>query len=111
MTEVRPGLFVGGLAAARSPPPGVTHVVIAAAGLDRYHPALRYLELPLLDDSVDELLPYLPRAVAFMEAAPAVLVHCLAGSSRSVAVLVAYLMRKERRSLEDILGQKIKQNP
>merc|ERR1719487_1505311 len=104
MTEIRPGLFVGDVEASKALPLGVTHVVIAAKGLERYHP-VHYLELPLLDDSVDELLPHLPRCMEFMEKAGAVLVHCHAGCSRSPAVAIAFLMRRDRAGLGEILDE------
>lgn len=49
-----------------------------------------------MDDDPDfDLLPHLPKCVRFIEDGRrqgCVFVHCMAGKSRSVAVVVAYLM-------------------
>ncbi len=59
-----------------------------------------------VDDSLSEnLLPYLPEAVEFIEAELSqnhnVFVHCSRGASRSVSVILAYLMKTENLSYPD----------
>lgn len=62
-----------------------------------------YLELPLDDVERQSLLQVVPRALAFIDLARQqrrrVLVHCAVGRSRSVAIVIAYLVVRERRSL------------
>ncbi|KAG7279463.1 hypothetical protein CRUP_038236 [Coryphaenoides rupestris] len=65
-------------------------------------PASRYLRIPIDDSLRDDLLPWIPAALRFIDGAMssggAVLVHCAAGISRSPALAVAYIMFvKERR--------------
>uniref|UniRef100_A0A1A7Y4D7 protein-tyrosine-phosphatase n=1 Tax=Iconisemion striatum TaxID=60296 RepID=A0A1A7Y4D7_9TELE len=59
-------------------------------------PGSRYLRIPIDDSLRDDLLPWIPQAVHFIDAAmssgASVLVHCAAGISRSPAVAVAYIM-------------------
>ncbi|KAJ3371843.1 tyrosine protein phosphatase yvh1 [Allomyces arbusculus] len=56
----------------------------------------RLLELAMDDVHAQPILPALPQAIAYMAAAEAenepVLVHCAAGCSRSVAMVMAYLL-------------------
>ncbi|XP_074511193.1 uncharacterized protein LOC141780036 [Sebastes fasciatus] len=59
-------------------------------------PRSRYLRIPIDDSLRDNLLPWIPQALHFIDAAMSsggsVLVHCAAGISRSPALAVAYIM-------------------
>lgn len=99
---VFPGLFISDAEAAaqyaelRSK--GITHVAVVARSCKAHFPgAFRYLTVDLLDDGTDNLLPHLNRCFAFLDEAfhahGRVLVHCLAGQSRSASIVTAYLMR------------------
>ena len=61
------------------------------------------LLLPLTDQKGAELAPHLPTACEFLDRAKAsgraCLVHCMVGASRSVAVVLAYLMAREGMGL------------
>lgn len=81
---------------------GITHIVNCLD--ERWEHAAKsgrrrtVLTLDMEDASRQSLAPLLPRALAFIDAAlhdadAAVLIHCYAGASRSVAVGAAYLMQ------------------
>uniref|UniRef100_A0A2I4C8W1 protein-tyrosine-phosphatase n=1 Tax=Austrofundulus limnaeus TaxID=52670 RepID=A0A2I4C8W1_AUSLI len=59
-------------------------------------PCSRYLRIPIDDSLWDDLLPWIPQALHFIDTAmssgASVLVHCAAGISRSPALAVAYIM-------------------
>ncbi|CAL8271848.1 unnamed protein product [Lota lota] len=59
-------------------------------------PVSQYLRIPIDDSLRDDLLPWIPAALRFIDGAVssggAVLVHCAAGISRSPALAVAYIM-------------------
>ncbi|CAN9505315.1 unnamed protein product [Ophioblennius macclurei] len=61
-------------------------------------PCSRYLRIPIDDSLWDNLLPWIPQALHFIDAAmssgASVLVHCAAGISRSPTLAVAYIMYK-----------------
>ncbi|KAJ7523775.1 hypothetical protein O6H91_18G062500 [Diphasiastrum complanatum] len=62
--------------------------------------------MPLSDMETENLLEHLEECLAFVEEgvkSGAILVHCLAGVSRSAAVVLAYIMKVERLSLDDAL--------
>lgn len=65
----------------------------------------KYLQIPIHDHWSQNLASFFPKAIQFIdearEAGVGVLVHCLAGISRSVTITVAYLMFKEKLTLED----------
>ncbi|XP_059790972.1 dual specificity protein phosphatase 12 isoform X1 [Balaenoptera ricei] len=113
MLEVRPGLFLGGAAAVAEPDhlreAGITAVLTVdseepdfntGAGVE----GLRSLFVPALDKPETDLLSHLDRCVAFLGQARAegraVLVHCHAGVSRSVAVMTAFMMKTDQLTFE-----------
>lgn len=67
--------------------------------------AIKYMQIPIADHWSQNLATYFPQAIQFIEEArtsdTGVLVHCLAGVSRSVTITVAYLMSSLRLSLND----------
>ncbi|XP_044614176.1 dual specificity protein phosphatase 12 isoform X1 [Equus asinus] len=113
MLEVRPGLYLGGAAAVAEPDHlrevGITAVLTvdseepdfkAGAGVEGL---LRFF-VPALDKPETDLLSHLDRCVAFIGQARAegraVLVHCHAGVSRSVAVVTAFMMKIDQLTFE-----------
>ncbi|KRX23773.1 Dual specificity protein phosphatase [Trichinella nelsoni] len=65
----------------------------------------KYLQIPIDDNWSQNLASHFPKAIQFINEARSkkcgVLVHCLAGISRSVTVTVAYLMQTLSLSLDD----------
>eukprot|EP00928_Gymnodinium_smaydae_P044219 TRINITY_DN29513_c0_g1_i1.p1 TRINITY_DN29513_c0_g1~~TRINITY_DN29513_c0_g1_i1.p1 ORF type:complete len:261 (+),score=34.05 TRINITY_DN29513_c0_g1_i1:61-843(+) len=110
-------LFVGNLLAAESAElyntVGITHVLTAAGRLDVAIPESCIVAHEVLSDFADHptanLLVQLEKAFAFCDKAlserGALLVHCASGVSRSVAVVVAYLMVKFSCTYEDALAR------
>ncbi|KAJ8402550.1 hypothetical protein AAFF_G00366330 [Aldrovandia affinis] len=68
-------------------------------------PKSQYLRIPIDDSLRDELLPWIPEALQFIDGAMSlgysVLVHCAAGISRSPALTVAYVMYRLGLDLDD----------
>ncbi|XP_072615758.1 dual specificity protein phosphatase 12 isoform X3 [Vulpes vulpes] len=113
LLEVRPGLYLGGAAAVAEPgllrEAGITAVLAvdseepdltAGAGTE----GLRRLFVRALDEPETDLLSHLDRCAAFIGRARAegraVLVHCHAGVSRSVAVVTAFMMKTDQLTFE-----------
>ena len=74
----------------------------------------RHLWIPVRDHSTQDLLIHMERACDFIEESMAlggVLVHCWKGYSRSTTFVIAYLMRRDRRSMEEVLADvRLKRN-
>ncbi|XP_067272553.1 uncharacterized protein si:ch211-195b15.8 [Pseudorasbora parva] len=67
-------------------------------------PQTQYLRIPIDDSLRDDLLPWIPQALHFIDGAMSlgcsVLVHCAAGISRSPALAVAYVMYSLKMDLD-----------
>lgn len=109
MLQVRPGLYLGGAAAAAEPGCLRAAGIAAVLTVDAEEPdfqaeGLRRLFVRALDEPETDLLSHLDRCVAFVGQARAegraVLVHCHAGVSRSVAVMTAFLMKTDQLTFE-----------
>lgn len=121
MSEIVPGLFIGDFWFSWEPDSlqqnniksvlSVNAEPIAAWRGDcftRYITQDRHLKLFCLDNSSQDILFHLQRACNFIEASLAygsVLVHCEQGISRSTAFMMAYLMRRERRGVDQVLAE------
>jgi len=66
---------------------------------------VKYMQIPITDHWSQNLAHYFPKAIDFIDEARenqvGVLVHCLAGISRSVTITLAYLMYKCSLNLND----------
>lgn len=104
-TQIRPHLYVGGINDVRDDnllhKLGITHLLSVAA---EYPPSpwlgrLETLHVPLYDRTNECTEPHFATTYAFIEKARTsggcVLVHCQYGISRSVTIVLAYLMQQE----------------
>ncbi|XP_029283060.1 dual specificity protein phosphatase 16 [Cottoperca gobio] len=68
-------------------------------------PESHFLRVPVNDSFCEKILPWLDRSVDFIEKAKAsdarVLVHCLAGISRSATIAIAYIMKRMDMPLDE----------
>lgn len=67
--------------------------------------SMKYMQIPIADHWSQNLARFFPKAIRFIDEGrdmrKGVLVHCLAGVSRSVTITVAYLMFKLNLGLND----------
>ncbi|KAK9732309.1 Dual specificity phosphatase, catalytic domain [Popillia japonica] len=67
--------------------------------------SIKYMQIPITDHWSQNLASHFPNAIEFIDEARSkkkgVLVHCLAGVSRSVTITVAYLMYKCSLNMND----------
>ncbi|XP_004468324.2 dual specificity protein phosphatase 16 isoform X1 [Dasypus novemcinctus] len=68
-------------------------------------PESHFLRVPVNDSFCEKIFPWLDKSVDFIEKAKAsngcVLVHCLAGISRSATIAIAYIMKRMDLSLDE----------
>ncbi|KAF8609804.1 hypothetical protein BDV93DRAFT_518559 [Ceratobasidium sp. AG-I] len=103
MDEIIENLWVGDFGAATSiellEEAGVKYVVSCMRGKVRVHETMRKHQIPLDDTEEQDVLAYLPATIAFIQNAlvsgDGVLIHCMAGMSRSATIAAAYLMHSQ----------------
>lgn len=103
INEIVPGLYLGDFASASNKDTlqkhGFTHVVTAILGVDEMFPNdFKYLTLPLRDVRTEDIYSVFPESYTFIREAlnsnGKVLVHCMAGASRSATLVAAYLVKE-----------------
>uniref|UniRef100_A0A1J3I921 Dual specificity protein phosphatase 1B n=1 Tax=Noccaea caerulescens TaxID=107243 RepID=A0A1J3I921_NOCCA len=103
LSQIQQGLFIGSVAEANNKDllksSNVTHILTIAVALAPPYPDdFVYKVIEVVDRSETDLTVYFDECFSFMEQAiqsgGGVLVHCFMGISRSVTIVVAYLMKK-----------------
>ncbi|ATY58948.1 Dual specificity catalytic domain [Cordyceps militaris] len=124
ISEIRPRLYIGNVFASVRPAvlrdnhiTAIMSIINARYGqwstpcIRNMVPEVNHLYIPCLDSTTMDLLPFLGRVCDFIKkhaqgpAGDNVLVHCHVGISRSASMVIAYLMREEKRSLDDVLAE------
>lgn len=85
---------------------GITHILSTIIGLDPLYPEdFIYKTIPIRDIESQDLSEYFDECVNFMDDAikngGKVLVHCSYGVSRSVSMVIAYLIKKDGMSYNE----------
>ncbi|KAF5899312.1 dual specificity protein phosphatase 19, partial [Clarias magur] len=88
----------------------VTHILNVAYGVENTFPDLFvYKTLSILDLPDADIISHLHECALFIDQVKAekgvVLVHCNGGVSRSVSVVIGYLMWREGQSFDDTFSQ------
>ncbi|XP_062177157.1 dual specificity protein phosphatase 1 isoform X2 [Alnus glutinosa] len=110
--EIEEGLFLGSVGAANNKNAlksfNITHVLTVASTLLPAHPNdFVYKVINVTDRQETDIKQYFNECFNFIDEAKrlggGVLVHCFVGRSRSVTIVVAYLMKKHGMSLDQAL--------
>lgn len=100
--EIQEGIFLGSIGAAHNKDElinhKITHILSVANMVEALYPSeFKYKQIEVRDSADVDLEEHFDDCFAFIDEARqsggAVLVHCFAGRSRSVTVVVAYLMK------------------
>ncbi|KAF5179779.1 Dual specificity phosphatase [Thalictrum thalictroides] len=111
-SQIEEGLFLGSLAAACDKDTlkslNITHILTVAQSLKPAYPNdFICKKIEVADRPESDIAQHFDECFHFIDEAKkmggAVLVHCFAGKSRSVTIIVAYLMRKCRMTLSQAL--------
>ncbi|EOA31476.1 hypothetical protein CARUB_v10014662mg [Capsella rubella] len=111
-SQIEEGLYLGSFAAANNKNAliayNVTHILTVASSLRPAHPDdFVYKVVRVVDKEDTNLGIYFDECVDFIDKAKrqggSVLVHCFVGKSRSVTIVVAYLMKKQGMTLAQAL--------
>lgn len=111
MTEILPGLFIGNECDAKNREQllsnEIFYIVNVTSHLPSYHidEQFHYYHIPADDTSKQNLLDYFDDVYKFIFNAITeknnVLVHCMAGISRSPAIVISFLMRYKQMNMND----------
>ena len=110
MTHIIDGLYIGSESNAKSleelSSEQIRNIVNVTSHVPLYHSEqFQYCHLPADDTQKQSLLDYFDRAYSFIHQAieknEKVLVHCVAGISRSPAIVIGFLMRYAKMSMND----------
>uniref|UniRef100_A0ACD5U5I2 Uncharacterized protein n=1 Tax=Avena sativa TaxID=4498 RepID=A0ACD5U5I2_AVESA len=107
------GLYLGSVGAALNKDAlkslNITHILVVARSLNPTFPAeFTYKKIEVLDSPDTDLVKHFGECFTFIDEGVCsggnVLVHCFAGRSRSVTLVLAYLMNKHQMSLQSAMS-------
>ncbi|KAK7387798.1 hypothetical protein VNO78_22591 [Psophocarpus tetragonolobus] len=110
--EIDQGLYLGSIATAANKPAlkdcNITHILTVSGRIPLAHPQdFIYKIIDVVDKEDEDLKQYFNECFDFIDEAKrqggGVLVHCFAGRSRSVTIVVAYLMKTRGMSFSEAL--------
>ena len=110
--EIIPHLFLGSIGSASNLKQlqnfKITHIICCAKGIQNFFPDnFKYLNINLLDSQTEPIKKHFEESNKFIDDAIQnkgnVLIHCHAGISRSSAILIAYIMKTQKMSLDKVL--------
>ncbi|TPX71783.1 hypothetical protein SpCBS45565_g00972 [Spizellomyces sp. 'palustris'] len=116
LSQITPSLFLSGVGPAQNLPllkeNSITHILGIGLRLKaRFPNEVTYKHLSLEDDPQVDIMRYFPETYRFIDEAVKgngrVLVHCIAGISRSATIVIAYFMKSESIGLYEA-RQKVK---
>jgi len=103
--EIIQGLYLGSIDATQEKEllteKNITHILTVAKGTQPKFPEdFKYLTISVIDSPSQNLIKYFDECFQFIDSARnsgnAILVHCMAGISRSATVVIAYLMSRKQ---------------
>jgi len=117
--QIIAGLYLGNLDDARQitkiQARGITHILTVAQGVKPEFPnQFRYYILSLPDSESVDLISYFPEVFQFIIEGISnggILVHCMAGISRSPTLVIAYLMAHEKKTLHQAIELVVSKRP
>lgn len=81
----------------------ISHILICADYCEKFFPDIYEYKILNLDDAIDqEIISSFPTACEFIDSSiNNIYIHCVAGISRSPAIVIGYLMYKNKSSFEE----------
>ncbi|KAI0087434.1 protein-tyrosine phosphatase-like protein [Irpex rosettiformis] len=112
MSEVLPNLWIGNIRDALDieglKQRNIRSILTAMRGTVKVKETMNQLQIDLIDTDDEDILKHLVTCVTFVQAeldkGRGVLVHCVAGISRSASIVAAYLMYSHNLTLTDALN-------
>ena len=119
--EICQGLFLGNQESSQNSSfiqtRKITHIINAASkDCPSYiHPHVQYYNIPISDEISASITPYLSTSINFIKKAHeengCVLSHCEKGLSRSVSIVIAYLISEKKMSYRSALNKTLEVRP